>query len=45
MSTKRKWYELLLPGLAALVVLATGTVQTANGGEYVEDTEAYGYAR
>ena len=39
MNTKRKWYELLLPVLAVLLVLAVGAVQTARAG-YVEDTDS-----
>ena len=40
MNTKRKWYELLLPGLAVLLVLAVGAVQTAKA-EYNENTGNY----
>lgn len=35
MSTKRRWYELLLPGLVILLVLAAGMVKTANAYDYV----------
>lgn len=38
MSTRRRLYELLLPGLAAVAMIATGIVQTANA-EYVEDID------
>lgn len=41
MNTKRKWYELLLPGLAVLLVLAVGAVQTAKAGYYGENTGNY----
>jgi len=37
MNAKRRWYELLLAGMAVLLVLAAGTIQTANA-EYVEGT-------
>jgi len=44
MKAKRKWYELLLPLVAALLVLAQGTVRTANAYEYVEgDPEYYSF--
>ena len=41
MNTKRKWYDLLLPGLAVLLVLAVGAVQTARAGYYSENTGNY----
>lgn len=44
MSTKRRWYELLLPSLVILLVLAAVTVKTANAYEYVQgDWEGYAY--
>ena len=38
MKAKRRWYELLLPGMAVLLVLAAGNTQTANA-EYINNTE------
>ena len=44
MNAKRRWYELVLPGLAALALLAAGTVETAKAeGEYVENVETSEY--
>jgi len=40
MNAKRKWYDLILPGLAVLVLLAAGAVQTANA-EYVQGDPEY----
>ena len=42
MNAKRRWYELLLPGLAVLLVVAAGSFQTAKAYEYVQnDPVAY----
>lgn len=42
MNAKRKWYDLILPGLAVLVLLAAGAVQTANvEDEYVQGDPEY----
>ena len=41
MNAKIRWYELLLLSLAALVVLAAGSVQTANADQYIEDSDWY----
>jgi hypothetical protein len=41
MNVKKKWKELLVPGLAALVLLMAGTVQIANAYVYVEDEYAF----
>jgi hypothetical protein len=43
MKAKKRWSELLLPWVAALVVLVAAAVQTANAG-YVEDTYTDEYA-
>ena len=42
MNAKRRWYEILLPGMAVLLVLAAGTIQTANA-EYVEGAPQHGH--
>jgi hypothetical protein len=39
MKAKKRWYELLLPTLAALLVLLTGTVQTAKAYTYGIDCD------
>ena len=41
MNSKRRWYELLLAGMALLLLLAPVTLQTGNAYEYVEDSEPY----
>ena len=43
MSTKRRWYEILLAGMVILLVLAAGTVRTANAWQYELDEEPYTY--
>jgi len=42
MNAKKRWYELLLPGLAILLVLAAGHIQTANAiYDYIEGEPEY----
>jgi hypothetical protein len=44
MNAQRRWYELLLHGMAVILVLAAGTVKTANADGYVQDPwEKYEY--
>ncbi len=37
MNAQRRWYELLLPGMAVLLVLSSGTLRTAKAYDYIQD--------
>lgn len=37
MNAKKRWYELLLPGMAILLVFVAGTVKNANAYDYIQD--------